>query len=49
MFFLCSLLFNKCSVSDSPYMEIAMTMSRFHELFALALMFTAGYACMVVG
>jgi len=26
-----------------------MSISRLHELFALAVMFTAGYACMVVG
>jgi len=26
-----------------------MTKSRLHELFALTVMFTAGYACMVVG
>ena len=26
-----------------------MTISRLHELFALGLMFIAGYACMVVG
>jgi len=26
-----------------------MSISRLHELFALAVMFTAGYACMLVG
>jgi hypothetical protein len=37
------------SHNDSTLGETPMTISRLHELFALAVMFTAGYACMVVG
>ncbi|MCF3629000.1 hypothetical protein RJ527_16115 [Thalassospiraceae bacterium LMO-SO8] len=46
MFMLCSFVFTQCF---TPAGRCPMSISRLHELFALAVMFTAGYACMVVG